>query len=263
MHDHTSRGATNGPDAPAPTHDQGTPDATTPGTWQTANTWPIPGTQKHRWYLTPRSTLTRSTPRRSLEQTFTVHTAINCPEGGVGPFMQPCHTAGEGLSITSDPLPNDLTVTGNAVVSVPIAADHPDVNIFAYLEDVGAASGSGLSPSPSPDHHITVITEGRLKASLRSETPPPFAVPDTPWHRAYAQDASPLQPGQFVTLHFDLMPTSYVIHKGHRLQLTLMGADYRERARDPDTNGARITVRSTSTDPAWLDLPVVDTAPSQ
>lgn len=217
------------------------------GSWQTTDKWPIPGTHQHRWYMTSRSALAQAAPTRTIAQTFTVHTSVDCPQGGVGPFMQPCHIAGEGTSLTSTPLPNDLTVTGNAVVSLPIAADRPDVNVFAYLEEVDA------------DRHTVVITEGRLKASLSTETPPPFAVPHTPWHRAYAEDARPLQPGQYVTLHFDLMPTSYIIHKGHRLQLTLMGADYRERGRDPDSNGARITVRSTANEPAWLDLPVVRT----
>lgn len=214
------------------------------GAWQTADSWPVAGSHTQRWYVSAGGSLVHAPPTRPAQQTFTVRTAVDCPEGGVGPFMQPCHTAGQGLSLTSQPLADDLTVTGNAVVGLPVGADRPDVNVFSYLEDVG------------PDGHIVVVTEGRLKASLRAETTPPFAVPNTPWHRAYEQDAVPLQPGQYATLHLDLMPTSYVIRKGHRLQLTLMGADYRERGRDPGIDGAQITVRSTPSEPAWLDLPV-------
>lgn len=178
-----------------------------------------------------------------------MHVSVDCPDGGVGPFMQPCHIAGQGLSLTGNRLAHDLTVTGNPVVNVPVSADRPDINLFAYLEDV------------APDGKITVVTEGRLKASLASEATPPFKVPGTPWHRAYAEDAHPLQPGQFVTLHFDLMPTSYVIRKGHRVELTLMGADYRERGRDPNLEGAHIRISSTPAQPAWLDLPVVTASP--
>jgi predicted acyl esterase len=158
--------------------------------------------------------------------------------------MQPCHRAGEGLSVRSASLSAELIITGNPVVNLPVRADRADANLFAYLEDV------------APDHQITVITEGRLKASLRAETTPPFTVPGTPWHRANAQDASPLQPGATATLHFELLPTSYIVRAGHHLQLTLMGADYRERARDPGVDGTRITLSSTPMVPAWLDLPL-------
>ena len=214
------------------------------GRWKSSPTWPVPGMRVERWFVSTPTALERHAPERGAEGTFPVHTAVNCPEGGVGPFMQPCHTAGEGLSVRSSALTADLTITGNPVVNLPISADRPDANLFAYLEDV------------APDNRITVITEGRLKASLRAEAPPPFKVPGTPWHRAYAQDAQPLQPGVAATVHFDLLPTSYVVPAGHRLQLTVMGADYRERARDPSVEGTRITLSSTPANPAWLDLPV-------
>jgi putative CocE/NonD family hydrolase len=214
------------------------------GRWKSSPTWPVPGMRLERWFVSTATALDRHAPGRVADGTFVVHTAANCPEGGVGPFMQPCHTAGEGLSVRSSALTADLTITGNPVVNLPISADRPDANLFAYLEDVAA------------DNRITVITEGRLKASLRAEATPPFAVPGTPWHRAYAQDAQPLQPGVAASLHFDLLPTSYVVPAGHRLQLTVMGADYRERARDPSVEGTRITLSSTPANPAWLDLPV-------
>ena len=66
-----------------------------------------------------------------------------------------------------------------------------------------------------------------------------------------------LQPGQTVVLHFDLMPTSYVFPQGHHPQLTLMGADYRERGRDANIEGAHIQISSSAATPAWVDLPVI------
>jgi uncharacterized protein len=221
-----------------------TMDGAEGGRWKSSPTWPVPGMRMERWFVSTATALERRAPGRAAEGLFLVHTAVNCPDGGVGPFMQPCHAAGEGLSVRSGPLPADLTVTGNPVVNLPISADRADANLFAYLEDV------------APDNRITVITEGRLKASLRAESAPPFTVPGTPWHRAYAQDAQPLQPGMTATLHFDLLPTSYVVRAGHHVQLTVMGADYRERARDPRVEGTRITLSSTPASPAWLDLPV-------
>ncbi len=226
-----------------------TMDGDAGGIWKSAPTWPVPGMRLERWFVGAAAALERRALARPFEGTFVVHTAVDCPGGGVGPFMQPCHTSGEGLSVRSPALAADLTLTGNPVVNLPIGADRADANLFAYLEDV------------APDGRIIVITEGRLKASLRAEATPPFAVPATPWHRADAQDARPLQPGAVVILHFDLLPTSYTVRARHHLQLTLMGADYRERARDTGVEGTRISLSSTFASPAWVDLPLEASAP--
>jgi predicted acyl esterase len=102
-----------------------------------------------------------------------------------------------------------------------------------------------------------VITEGRLKASLRKLGTAPWAMLGLPWHRAFAEDAEPLVPGEPVRLQFDLMPTSYVFAKGHRIQFTFTGSDYRERVRDPQAQPATITLLSDKAHPSTISLPVV------
>jgi uncharacterized protein len=214
------------------------------GAWHAADTWPIPSTRERRWYLAASGELSRASPARPVHQAFRVDTAISCPGAGVGPFMQPCHLPGEGTSAASAPLAHPLEVTGNPVVTLQVAAEAEDANLFAYLEDV------------APGGAVEVITEGRLKASLRGLNAPPFRVPGTPWHRSDAADVQALVPGQNVTLQFDLMPTSYIVAGGHRLQLTITGADYRERSRDPRESGLRIDVSSRPGLPTYIDLPV-------
>lgn len=215
------------------------------GAWHTADAWPVAGMRPARWYLSGRGGLSAALPARAGRRTFRVDTAVSCRNGGFGPFMQPCHLPDEGTSFAGEPLARPLEVSGNPVVTLWIAADQRDANIFAYLEDVGAGG------------NVTVITEGRLKASLRAVSTPPFRVPGTPWHRSDASDAQPLVPGRPVELTLDLMPTSYVVPQGHRVQLTITGADYRERNRDPRENGMRIAVSSAPSQPSFIDLPVV------
>ncbi len=215
------------------------------GVWRSAQTWPVPGARATRWYLSAHGALAAAAPARAISQSFRVNTAVACPDGGIGPFMQPCHRPGEGTSFATEPLAAPLEVTGNPVATLRIAADGHDANVFAYLEDVGS------------DGSVTVITEGRLKASLRALSDPPFHVPGTPWHRSFAADVQPLTPGQPVVLEFDLMPTSYVVPQGHRVQLTITGADYRERDRDPRESGMRIDVSSEPAQPSFIELPVV------
>jgi len=216
--------------------------------WRSASSWPVPGMRLRRLYLADRNALRAALPERAARAQLTVHTAITCPDANAGPWAQPCHVAGEGVSFSGPPLAQDLEVTGNALINLRIAVDRRDANIFAYLEDVG------------PDGKIVVVTEGRLKASLRTPGQAPFQLPGTPWHRAFEQDARPLQPDVPVDLQFDLLPTSYLFAAGHRLQLTLTGADYRERNRNADAEGARLVLLIDPARPAYLDLPTVNIA---
>jgi hypothetical protein len=157
---------------------------------------------------------------------------------------QPCHQAGEGLSFAVAPLRADTEVTGDPVVEIRIRSERNDADLFAYLEDV------------APDGSITEVTEGRLRASLRALAPAPYRLPGIPWHRSWAEDARPLTPGETVTLRFAMMPTSYVFKAGHRLQITVTGADHRQRDSSPTANGSRITLVADAEAASFIDLPV-------
>jgi predicted acyl esterase len=82
-------------------------------------------------------------------------------------------------------------------------------------------------------------------------------MPGIPWHRAFAEDAQPLEPGQPVRMQFDIMPASYVFQKGHRIQVTFTGSDWRERARDPAAQPATITLISDKAHPSRVSLALV------
>jgi putative CocE/NonD family hydrolase len=142
-----------------------------------------------------------------------------------------------------------MEITGHGVADLWIAADASDANIFAYLEDVAA------------DGAVTTITEGRLKASLRATAKAPWLMPaDIPWHRAFAEDAKLLEPGKPVQLTFDFMPTSYQLKAGHRIQVTITGADSRERARDVATLAKTISIYADRDHPSFVTLPITPTA---
>ena len=140
-------------------------------------------------------------------------------------------------------LTRDQEVTGNAIADLWIASSGTDANIFAYLEDV------------APDGSVTVVTEGRLRASLRAEATAPWKMPaGVPWHRAYREDARPLDPGKPVELRFDMLPTSWVFKAGHRIQITVTGSDHRERERDIQPAPA-VTIYADANHPSRVTLP--------
>jgi uncharacterized protein len=64
-------------------------------------------------------------------------------------------------------------------------------------------------------------------------------------------------PGASMELSFAMLPTSYVFKAGHRVQLTVTGADHRERDRDPGIDGTTLTLRSSGLAASYIDLPLV------
>jgi len=213
--------------------------------WRSSAVWPLAQSAQVPFALGANGLVQGKGSARPFKRAFPVDYAVTCAECGFGPFAQPGHIAGQGLSLAGKPLAGAVEVTGHGLADVWIAADTLDANLFVYLEDV------------APDGTIKVVTEGRLKASLRKPGTAPWTLPGLPWHRAFAEDVQPLQPGVPVRLQFDLMPTSYVFAKGHRIQFTFTGSDYRERARDLQSQPAAITLISDKAHPSTISLPVV------
>jgi predicted acyl esterase len=216
------------------------------GHWLSSATWPLAATQNVPLYLHEHA-LSAKPAARASQTRFSVSDKVSCPGSDLGPFMQPCHVEGEGASFQGESLKQALVVTGNPTARLEVSVDRSDADVFGYLEDV------------APDGGVYVVTEGRLKASLRATATPPFKVPGTPWHRAYREDVSPLNIGERVELNFDLMPTSYVFERGHHVQLTVTGIDFRQRDRDPALSGEHVVVYSDSV----LNLPVQPSSSAQ
>lgn len=110
---------------------------------------------------------------------------------------------------TSAPMQRDMELTGTPVANLWVSADQPDANVYVMLQDV------------APDGSATYITDGRLRASWRATQPLPWPGAERNWHRGYAEDIRPLNPGEPTQLRFDFIPISYVIREGHRVRVTV------------------------------------------
>lgn len=215
------------------------------GEWRSTGQWPLAQAVQVPFALTKGGLKQGVFAGPALSQPFAVDYKANCVDAGVGPTMQPCHLPGNGFSLAAAPLKQAMEYTGHGLADVWIAADTPDANLFLYVEDV------------APDGSVRVVTEGRLKASLRKLGTAPWALPGIPWHRAFAEDAQPLEKGVPVRLQFDVMPTSWTFAKGHRIQFTFTGSDWRERARDPQSQPAQIVLVSDKDHPSSVSLPLI------
>jgi predicted acyl esterase len=96
-----------------------------------------------------------------------------------------------------------------------------------------------------------------LRASNRATAAPGYDLMGLPHHRGLQADHTPLTPGEPVELIFDLFPTSTLFHPGHRLRITLTGAD-KANARTPEqTPPPRLTVWREPGRGSYIELPVI------
>jgi uncharacterized protein len=119
----------------------------------------------------------------------------------------------KGLPYTGAPLAADTEVIGHPVLRVWLAADTPDVDVFAYLEEVDENGASRY------------VTEGNLRASRRALGEAPYDNLELPYHPHTSDAVAPIPPDRPAELVFSLRPTAYRFAKGRRLRVTLTFAD--------------------------------------
>ena len=77
-----------------------------------------------------------------------------------------------------------------------------------------------------------MVSFGRLAASHRTLSKPPYDRLDLPYHSGLKADNLPMVPGKPAALVFSMVPRAYTFAAGHRLRVTLAGADPRQRNLD-------------------------------
>jgi putative CocE/NonD family hydrolase len=206
----------------------GAPKATA---WRAAEQWPLPGTQRTRFYLAKGpSGSVNSVNDGSLRTQFSpdadgvdVYTVDYSTTSGtdarwsavVKDGKYPARRANDekALTYTTAPLEQDLEVIGHPVAHLWLTADAPDLDLFVYLEEVDAQG------------NVTYISEGTLRASHRALGEAPFDNLGLPYHRSYKEDVAPIPPGEPVELVFDLLPTAKRFCQGTRIRIAVTCAD--------------------------------------
>lgn len=145
----------------------------------------------------------------------------------------------------SEPLEQDLTVSGHPVLTLQLESDQSDAAVIAYLEDV------------SPDGKRYYVTEGMLRALHRKETTPPDTYKACwPYHSGNVSDAQPLIPGEPASLTIALLATSWCFKAGHRIALSVSGADKDNFIRIPYGKPGKWKLHLGGSNASRLELPV-------
>lgn len=115
----------------------------------------------------------------------------------------------KGVTYTTLPLTEELKVVGHPMVDLWISSSTDDGDFFVHLIDVDE-NGKG-----------TYISDGKLRASLRSTAVPPYDFAGLPWHRCYKEDEHKMIPQKPYRLQIDLLPMSHLFKKGHKIRITV------------------------------------------
>jgi uncharacterized protein len=150
----------------------------------------------------------------------------------------------KGLTWTSAPLTNAVTVMGHPLVQLWLACSSDDADVFVLLEDVDEAGNAQY------------VADGRLRVSLRATHTPPYNFLNLPWRRSYKVDEHKLTPGQPVKVLIDLMPTAMMFKPGHRIRLALTGSQGRTNHQQQPVPPT-LTVLRDATHASFLSLPVL------
>jgi len=224
--------------------------------WKSAPTWPPPGLTTRRMHLQANGGLVDDVPTASTttylvdrEATTGVWSRYGKHlSGGIEAARYPDRQAADRrlLHFTSAPLTDDVEVTGHAVAEIQLTCDTVDASLFVYLEDV--------DPLGKP----LVVTDSCLRLSMRAEgDEPPYRVAGV-WHPGTSSDVAPVRPGDPMTVRLDLIPTSWLIRKGHRLRLAIAGADVDNFVMVPEGGRApTFEIFTGGDEPSFIDLPVM------
>jgi uncharacterized protein len=170
--------------------------------WRSATEWPLHDEKRTPYYLGAKTLDTAAPSDSSAHDEAKVD------------YSTTATSIASGLKYDSAPLSADIRVTGHPVADLWVASTANDGDFVATLQDV------------APDGTATTYNiQGRLRASLRKETAPPYNNLGLPYHPMNQADAQPLTPGQPTELKFDVYPISIIFKAGHRIRLVLTFAD--------------------------------------
>ena len=206
-----------------------------PGVWRSENEWPIERTETRPMYfgsggrLSPRPDGDDASDSHQYDPAAGMTSGIHWG-GGILPWgMSVDQRPDEAVSLTytSEPLQDDLEVTGNPVAVLYVSST-ADVAYFRVKLIDGA-----------PDGTSKLVRYGGLNAT----------------HRDSHAQPEPLEPGKVYELRVELKAMAYVFEAGHRIRVAVAGADFQNAW--PTAKVAVNTIHHGKGCPSHIVLPVI------
>jgi putative CocE/NonD family hydrolase len=226
--------------------------------WLPADAWPPRTVSPWRLHLGADGTLNEESrhSKQSATRTFTYDPRLPVPSHGGRAMMiargmldqrdVPTQTHGDyGLIYQGPVLTGDLTITGNATVTISAESDCPDTDFIAKLIEV------------HPDGTASLLMDGVTRAMYRDAASSP--------------EPARLIPGRVVQVRIALGQFCHTLASGSRLRVDITSSDFPRRARntnsghpvladdrDSDIRVATTTVHHSRRHPSYIEI---DTMP--
>ncbi len=167
------------------------------------------------------------------------------------------------LVFETDVLNESVTITGSPIISLNVSSNQVNGDLFVYLSDVDS---SGV---------VYYMSEGKLRAGWHNLFDNDEMVdglydvkPELPWHsyKRKNYDPTPFANGSIINLKFEIKPQAWKIRAGHKIRLSIAGADYQysqfNPAISPDNTlesckPTTLSIHTGKTSNSYLELPVV------
>jgi uncharacterized protein len=152
----------------------------------------------------------------------------------------------KALTFTTPVLTQTVQVTGHPVLHVWLSTKAPDLDLFAYLEEVDQQGNS------------TYITEGCLRASNRALSQAPYAYFGLPFHTFYESDQRLIAAGEPIGLVFDLLPTAYQFMPGKQISVAVTFADAGNFTTPVLEPTPVVHLLQDTAHPSFIELPILE-----
>ncbi|MCR4672286.1 MAG: CocE/NonD family hydrolase [Lachnospiraceae bacterium] len=162
--------------------------------------WPIARTEWTKYYFSAEGRFSKD-PNADYELSFSADS--------------------EGLDFISEPLEEQLEITGPIAAKIYAASDTTDADIFLTMRVIDP-SGTDVTFVAASDPHGVVAT-GWLRASHRKLDPEKSTF-FRPYHTH--DEVIPLVPGEKTELDVEVWPTSVIIPKGYRFGFSVSSKDF-------------------------------------
>jgi putative CocE/NonD family hydrolase len=184
----------------------------------------------------------------SVDPTTTTGTSSRWDNAVGGPMMSYSELAAndrKALTYTTPPLESDITVVGHPVVTLYVTATGGDADFHVLLEEV---DGKGA---------VRYITEGVLRGSHRTLDDAPWDNLGLPYQRSFQSDRVPLPTEGPTEIVMDLHPTATVFNAGHRIRVTIVGADADNTEGPPVSPPPTMRIYRSATHASHIALPII------
>ena len=224
--------------------------------WKIAEKWPLPETKLQRWFFSAENELTKMQPMLPEgEDHYQIDSSASTgrfnrwyAQSPNQPVLFPDRYEEDKklLVYDSQPLGEDIEITGHPVVSLYLKSTAADGQFFVYLECIDSAGC------------VTLLTEGQLRGKHRkiSDDVPPYKM-FGPYHSLKRVDIEPMRPDEVAEVTFDLLPISVLLKKGQRIRVAVAGADADTFTQIPESSGSEISVKRNMVNASWIDIPVI------